>query len=56
MVRSLQRKYIKIDTPLAAEVTEMLINLLSGGKYDGDDCFEDVLEECLTLTEEDYHR
>ena len=46
MVRRLQRKNVKINTPLAAEVTETLINLLSGGKYDDDDsCFEDLLEE-----------
>ncbi len=46
VVRRLQRKYVKIDTPSAAEVTETLINLLSGGKYEDDDSrFEDFLEE-----------
>ena len=46
VVRKLQRKYSTIDTPLAAEITETLMNLLSDGKYtDADSCFEDFLQE-----------
>ena len=48
-MRRLPRKYMKIDTPLADEVTETLINLLSSGKYEDDwkNGFKTLTEEHL---------
>ena len=37
VIRKLRRKYVKIFTPLAAEVTETLVNLLKGGRYEDKD-------------------
>ena len=46
VVRKLLRKYGKIDTTLAAEVTETLLNLLEGGKFEKEDSsFEDFLRD-----------